>query len=88
MATNITWHAAAVTHQERAAFLGQTVRGAHMQRLSLRAHQLQALVRGQGLLAATQGLTLWFTGLSASGKSTIATALEHLLLQKRTCWHQ
>ncbi|MCJ1308109.1 Adenylyl-sulfate kinase [Agyrium rufum] len=27
-----------------------------------------------------QGLTLWFTGLSASGKSTIATALEQHLL--------
>lgn len=28
------------------------------------------------------GLTLWFTGLSASGKSTIATALEQHLLHK------
>ncbi|KAK9475196.1 Adenylylsulfate kinase-domain-containing protein [Dipodascopsis tothii] len=29
-----------------------------------------------------KGLTLWFTGLSASGKSTIATALEQHLLHK------
>lgn len=29
------------------------------------------------------GLTLWFTGLSASGKSTIATALEQHLLHKK-----
>lgn len=28
------------------------------------------------------GLTIWFTGLSASGKSTIATALEQSLLQQ------
>ena len=28
------------------------------------------------------GCTVWFTGLSASGKSTIACALEQLLLQK------
>lgn len=27
-----------------------------------------------------QGFTLWFTGLSASGKSTLATALEQTLL--------
>lgn len=30
-----------------------------------------------------KGLTLWFTGLSASGKSTIATALEQHLLHKK-----
>lgn len=29
-----------------------------------------------------KGMTLWFTGLSASGKSTIATALEQHLLHK------
>ncbi|KAJ3305904.1 Adenylyl-sulfate kinase [Kappamyces sp. JEL0829] len=29
-----------------------------------------------------QGLTIWFTGLSASGKSTIASALEQHLLQQ------
>ena len=28
----------------------------------------------------TQGATLWFTGLSGSGKSTVATALEHKLI--------
>lgn len=34
-------------------------------------------------LLGQQGVTLWLTGLSASGKSTIATALEqHLLHQK------
>ncbi|KAF4556977.1 Adenylyl-sulfate kinase-like protein [Elsinoe fawcettii] len=31
-------------------------------------------------LRKQQGLTIWFTGLSASGKSTIATALEQHLL--------
>lgn len=29
-----------------------------------------------------KGATLWFTGLSASGKSTIAFTLEHLLIEK------
>lgn len=29
-----------------------------------------------------KGLTIWFTGLSASGKSTVATALEQYLLQQ------
>lgn len=50
MATNITFHAGAVTHEERSQYSGQ------------------------------RGLTLWLTGLSASGKSTIAVALEQHLL--------
>jgi bifunctional enzyme CysN/CysC len=29
---------------------------------------------------ATSGATVWFTGLSGSGKSTVATAVEHALL--------
>ena len=28
------------------------------------------------------GITLWFTGLSASGKSTIASALHHRLVEQ------
>lgn len=40
-------------------------------------HDERAELRGQ------KGLTLWFTGLSASGKSTIATALEQHLLSKQ-----
>eukprot|EP00999_Lentomonas_sp_LEN2_P000536 NODE_1537_length_821_cov_32.994236_g1489_i0.p1 GENE.NODE_1537_length_821_cov_32.994236_g1489_i0~~NODE_1537_length_821_cov_32.994236_g1489_i0.p1 ORF type:complete len:228 (-),score=56.99 NODE_1537_length_821_cov_32.994236_g1489_i0:45-728(-) len=32
-------------------------------------------------LLGQRGMTIWFTGLSASGKSTIATALEQVLLQ-------
>ncbi len=31
----------------------------------------------------TTGCTLWFTGLSASGKSTIACALEQVLVQRK-----
>lgn len=34
-------------------------------------------------LVGQKGVTLWFTGLSASGKSTIATALEQFLLQQK-----
>lgn len=51
-ATNIHWHAGALTRDER-----------------------------WGLLKA-RGATLWFTGLSASGKSTIASALEQVLVQR------
>ncbi|KAK2073165.1 hypothetical protein P8C59_007463 [Phyllachora maydis] len=40
---------------------------------SLSRHE-RAQLRGQ------RGLTIWFTGLSASGKSTVATALEQHLL--------
>lgn len=38
------------------------------------SHQERSDLRGQ------KGFTLWFTGLSASGKSTIAIALEQHLL--------
>lgn len=39
-------------------------------------HEERATLRNQ------QGFTLWFTGLSASGKSTIANALEQQLLRR------
>src|SRR5262245_3194074 len=34
-------------------------------------------------LGGSKGGTVWFTGLSASGKSTIASALEQVLVQRR-----
>ncbi|ORY35555.1 putative adenylyl sulfate kinase [Naematelia encephala] len=37
----------------------------------------------RGQLLGQKGATIWLTGLSASGKSTIATALEQHLLHKR-----
>lgn len=38
-------------------------------------------------LLSQKGMTIWFTGLSASGKSTIAVALEqHLLHQKKSAY--
>ena len=36
----------------------------------------------RGALLSQQGATLWFTGLSGSGKSTIAFTLEHALIQR------
>jgi adenylylsulfate kinase len=36
----------------------------------------------RGKLLRQKGVTLWFTGLSASGKSTIAFTLEHALVQR------
>ncbi|KAG7530111.1 hypothetical protein FFLO_05270 [Filobasidium floriforme] len=41
------------------------------------SHQERTQLLGQ------QGATIWLTGLSASGKSTIATALEQHLLQRK-----
>jgi len=51
-ASNIKWHHAAITHEDRRKRLGHS------------------------------GAVLWFTGLSASGKSTLACAVEYLLFQK------
>ncbi len=50
--TNLTWHGATVTSDERAAAMGQ------------------------------RGCVVWLTGLSASGKSTIARRVEQLLLER------
>ena len=50
--TNITWHAGAISRQERARALNM------------------------------RGVTVWLTGLSGSGKSTIAVALEAALIAK------
>src|SRR5437868_14170208 len=36
----------------------------------------------RGALLGQKGATLWFTGLSGSGKSTIAFTLEHALVQR------
>ena len=36
----------------------------------------------RGKVLHQQGATLWFTGLSGSGKSTIAFTLEHALVQR------
>ena len=50
--TNLTWHGANVTNEERIAAVGQT------------------------------GCVVWLTGLSASGKSTIARRAEQILLER------
>ncbi|HEX2070467.1 MAG TPA: adenylyl-sulfate kinase [Thermoleophilaceae bacterium] len=49
---NVTWHAGAVTREERARVTGG------------------------------EGMTIWLTGLSGSGKSTIAVAVEAALLER------
>ncbi len=36
----------------------------------------------RGALLGQQGATIWFTGLSGSGKSTIAFAVEHALIER------
>jgi adenylylsulfate kinase len=50
--SNITWHAGAVSRDDRQRLLGQ------------------------------RGVTLWLTGLSASGKSTIAVIVERRLIDR------
>lgn len=50
--SNITWHGALVTREERQSALGE------------------------------RGCVVWLTGLSASGKSTIARRVEQLLLER------
>jgi adenylylsulfate kinase len=52
-ATNITWHAGAVSGEDRARLLGH------------------------------RGAVVWFTGLSGSGKSTVARKVEERLFERR-----
>jgi len=44
-------------------------------------HEGHVIREERGTLLAQRGATLWFTGLSGSGKSTIAFTLEHALVQ-------
>ncbi|RHZ75777.1 hypothetical protein Glove_209g144 [Diversispora epigaea] len=46
-------------------------------------HQSNVSREEREKLLGQKGLTVWFTGLSASGKSTIASALEKQLLQMK-----
>lgn len=46
-------------------------------------HQSQVESKQRLELFGQQPLTIWLTGLSASGKSTLAFALEHALIQAR-----
>jgi len=64
---NVTWHAHAVTRERRAEVLGG---GRHSRSGS-----------GSGG-SSDSGTTVWLTGLPASGKSTIAAALEAALLSR------
>src|SRR5215211_4853342 len=45
-------------------------------------HEGHATREERARLLGQQGATLWFTGLSGSGKSTIAFTLEHALVQR------
>jgi adenylylsulfate kinase len=46
-------------------------------------HEGSVTRREREQLLNQKGVTVWMTGLSASGKSTIACILEHMLLHKR-----
>lgn len=45
-------------------------------------HEGEVTRTDRNSLLGQKGVTIWFTGLSASGKSTIAVALEKLLLER------
>ncbi|MDN5939074.1 MAG: adenylyl-sulfate kinase [Salinisphaera sp.] len=45
-------------------------------------HEGEITRTDRGRLLGQQGATLWFTGLSGSGKSTVAVALEHVLVER------
>src|SRR4051794_13736783 len=45
-------------------------------------HEGHATREDRAAILKQKGATLWFTGLSASGKSTIAFTLEHALVQR------
>jgi adenylylsulfate kinase len=45
-------------------------------------HEGHVTAEERGRLLGQKGATLWFTGLSGSGKSTIAFTLEHALVQR------
>jgi adenylylsulfate kinase len=45
-------------------------------------HEGHVTPEERGRLLGQKGATLWFTGLSGSGKSTIAFTLEHALVQR------
>src|SRR5437588_7294371 len=45
-------------------------------------HEGHVTASERAALLKQKGATLWFTGLSASGKSTIAFTLEHALIQR------
>src|SRR5437016_74498 len=45
-------------------------------------HEGHVSREARSALLKQQGATLWFTGLSASGKSTFAFTLEHALVQR------
>ena len=87
-ATNIVWHDGAFTRPEREAIVKQKVIRAYCVGIACAFLKRCTCTSSSCILTNAsstdliQGLTVWFTGLSASGKSTIASALEqHLLLQ-------
>jgi adenylylsulfate kinase len=54
---------------------------AEMKATNITWHEGHVTREERGTLLKQKGATLWFTGLSGSGKSTIAFTLEHALVQ-------
>lgn len=48
-------------------------------------HPVSARSSSQEKLLGQKGCVLWFTGLSGSGKSTVACTLEHALRERGAC---
>jgi len=51
---------------------------------NLHWHEGEVTRQDRRLLTGQKGVTLWFTGLSGSGKSTVAVALEKALFSRGT----
>ena len=53
-------------------------------------HKVTRTKRGEKLdrRGTFRGCTIWFTGLSSAGKTTIAFALEEYLVSKGECWQR
>jgi adenylylsulfate kinase len=54
----------------------------HIKATNITWHEGHVTREGRQKLLKQQGATIWFTGLSGSGKSTIAFTLEHALVQR------
>jgi adenylylsulfate kinase len=55
---------------------------AEVKATNITRHEGHVTCEERGQLLGQKGATLWFTGLSGSGKSTIAFTLEHALVQR------
>src|SRR6266705_2417759 len=64
------------------AFSGRFLRMTVVKATNITWHEGHVTPEERNRLLGQNGATIWFTGLSGSGKSTIAFTLEHALVQQ------